>query len=79
MTHNLKILYLYAQLHFRGLKDWELREFDRPFAVGDTIRFTVLEFGFVYYRKITHIYSDPSFGLADNYIIISISNQEEKL
>ena len=69
-THHLKIKYEYAQLQFRGLKDWELRKNDRDFKAGDTIIFSVLEFGFMYSRKITNVFDD--FGLQKGYAILSL-------
>jgi ASC-1-like (ASCH) protein len=70
MTHDLKIKYEFAQLHFQGKKDWELRLNDRDFKTGDLIRFTVLEIGFVYTRTIEAIFND--FGLQENYVILSL-------
>jgi len=73
MIHHLKIKYEYAVLHFRGVKDWEIRKFDRLFKVGDTIQFTVIEFDFVYSRTITNLYTQTDHGLKEDYLIISIS------
>ena len=76
MPHDLKIKYEFAQLHFQGKKNWELRKNDRGFKVGDLIRFTVIEFGFMYTRKITHIYQSTEYGLNEDYVILSIDNTE---
>jgi hypothetical protein len=73
MQHDLKIKYEFAQLHFQGKKDWQIRLNDRGFKTGDWIRFTVLEFGFVYSRQITNVFE--GVGLHDNYVILSIKNQ----
>jgi ASC-1-like (ASCH) protein len=70
MTHNLKIKDEFAQLHFQGKKDWELRINDRDFKTGDLIQFTIVEFGFVYTRTIEAIFND--FGLQKNYVILSL-------
>lgn len=73
MTHELKIKYEFAQLNHQGKKDWELRKNDRDFKVGDIIRFTVIEFGFFYTRKITVVFSSKEYGLQEGYVILSIS------
>ncbi|PWA09525.1 DUF3850 domain-containing protein [Flavobacterium laiguense] len=72
MQHDLKIKYEFAQLHFQGKKDWEIRLNDRDFKTGDWVQFTVLEFGFVYSRQITNVFE--GFGLEKNYVILSIKN-----
>jgi hypothetical protein len=36
MTHDLKIKYEFAQLHFNEKKEWELRKNDRDFKDGDS-------------------------------------------
>ncbi|WP_158728623.1 DUF3850 domain-containing protein [Flavobacterium sp. I-STPA6A] len=75
-THDLKIKYEFAQLHFIGKKNWELRKNDRDFQVGDLIRFTVVEFGFKYIRRITHVLENTDYGLQEGYVILSIDNTE---
>lgn len=74
MPHDLKIKYEFAKLHFEGRKDWEIRKNDRDFKVGDLIRFTVVEFGFIYTRIITHVYKDAEHGLQEGYVILSIKS-----
>lgn len=73
-THHLKIKYEFAQLHFQGKKDWEIRKDDRDFRVGDNIIFSVIEFGFMYSCNITNIFRDTKFGLQEGYVILSIKN-----
>lgn len=73
-THHLKIKYEFAQLHFQGKKDWEIRYNDRDFRTGDTIIFSVLEFGFMYSCTITNVFSDTNFGLKDGWVILTIKN-----
>jgi ASC-1-like (ASCH) protein len=75
MTHQLKIQYQYAKLHFRGLKDWEIRYNDRDFKTGDLIIFSVIEFGFMYSCEITNVYSDTDNGLQEDYVILTIKNK----
>jgi hypothetical protein len=74
-THNLKIKYEFAQLHFQGKKDWELRKDDRDFRTGDTIIFSVIEFGFMYSCTIVNIFRDTQYGLQDGYVILTIKNR----
>lgn len=73
-THQLKIKYEFAQLHFQRKKDWELRKDDRDFRIGDTIIFSVIEFGFMYTCTITNIFRDTEYGLKEGYVILSIKN-----
>ncbi|MDL2141195.1 DUF3850 domain-containing protein [Flavobacterium tructae] len=79
MVHDLKIKYEFAQLHFIGKKNWELRKNDRDFKVGDTIRFTVLEWesssNWKYERTITNVFEDASLGLQEGYVILSIEKE----
>jgi DNA-directed RNA polymerase subunit E'/Rpb7 len=76
MTHNLKIKYEFAKLHFIGKKNWELRKNDRDFKIGDTIQFKIIEFenssDWSYERIITNVFDDTSLGLKDGYVILSI-------
>jgi hypothetical protein len=74
-THYLKIKYEYAQLYFQGKKDWEIRYNDRDFRTGDTIVFTVIEFGFMYSCKIINVFSDTELGLKEDFVILSITNK----
>mgnify|MGYP003612581883 CR=1 FL=1 len=77
MTHDLKIKYEFAKLHFEGRKDWEIRKNDRDFKVGDVIKFKIVEFststGWSYTRKITHVFEDTNFGLQEGYVILSLA------
>lgn len=73
-THHLKIRYEFAQLHFQGKKDWEIRKNDRDFRTGDNIIFSVIEFGFMYSCTIVNIFRDTKNGLQDGYVILSIKN-----
>lgn len=78
--HKLKILERFAELHHLGLKDWELRVKDRPFKVGDTVLFQIVDDNFreltgrEYERKIIYILDGFGCGLTEGYCIISISN-----
>ena len=76
-THDLKINYEFAKLHFEGRKDWEIRKNDRDFKVGDLIKFNIVEFasstGWSYTRKITHVYKEAEYGLEEGYAILSLS------
>lgn len=73
-THHLKIKYEFAKLHFQQNKDWEIRYNDRDFRPGDTIIFSVIEFGFMYTRTITNVFNDTEYGLKDGWVILSIIN-----
>jgi hypothetical protein len=73
-NHRLKIKYEFAQLHFQQKKDGEIRKDDRDFKIGDTIIFSVIEFGFMYSCTITNIFRDTQYGLQDGYVILSIKN-----
>lgn len=73
-THYLKIKYEFAQLHYQGKKDWELRKDDRDFRTGDTVIFSVQEFGFMYSCTISNIFRDAQYGLQEGYVILSIKN-----
>ena len=73
-THHIKIKYEFAQLHFQGKKDWELRYNDRDFRTGDIIVFSVIEFGFMYTCNITNVFRDTQCGLKDDYVILTIKN-----
>ena len=85
MNHILKINYEFAQLHFLGLKDWEIRKNDKDFKVGDTIEFQITELENssnwvfqrvrTYKRIITNVFKDPEqkFGLQPDHVILSIA------
>lgn len=73
-THHLKIKYEFAKLHFEQNKDWEIRYNDRDYRIGETIIFSVIEFGFMYSCTITNIFSDTAFGLKEGWVILSIEN-----
>ncbi|MBA0884935.1 DUF3850 domain-containing protein [Flavobacterium undicola] len=79
MTHDLKIKYEFAQLHFIGKKNWELRKNDRDFKAGDIIRFKIIEFEdtskWSYTRTITNVFEDTNYGLQEGYVILSIEKQ----
>lgn len=90
MNHILKINYEFAQLHFLGLKDWEIRKNDKDFKVGDTIQFQIIELenskSWVsedmksYKRIVTNVFSDPEqkFGLQPDHVILSIAKTTQK-
>ena len=90
MNHILKINYEFAQLHFLGFKDWEIRKNDKDFKVGDTIEFDIIELENsenwvsekirTYKRIVTNVFKDPEqkFGLIPGYVILSITKTPQK-
>lgn len=76
--HELKILPRWFNELYAG-KDFELRKYDRPFAVGDTLilrewdgeKYT----GAKAKRKIKYIYTgDGNYGLEEGYCILGLRN-----
>ena len=75
MTHDLKILPSYFDAVLSGDKTFELRRFDRPYAVGDILHLREFRDGLYTGRcadfEVTYILADSSFGLA-GYCIMAI-------
>ena len=75
--HDLKILTQHFVDVKSGRKKAELRKNDRDFAVGDMLilrEWTGTEYtGRRVIVKITHILQNCGFGLADDYVILSIT------
>lgn len=78
-THELKILPHYYISVMCGAKPFEIRKFDRPFEVGDFIKFIVVNDSGSSFRteniyKITYVLSNCSeYGLKDGYCILGIA------
>ncbi len=76
-THTLKIREDYARAHLSGLKPWELRKNDRNFKIGDFINFEAIndkgEIVIIYKQKIVYLFKGGQYGLADDYVIFSLS------
>ena len=77
MEHELKILPQYFEEVWSDDKRFELREDDRDYKVGDTLR--LLEFDYGTYtgrecnREITYILRDSvQYGLKEGFVILSI-------
>lgn len=77
-THSLKLWpEYYAEVH-AGTKKFELRNNDRDFKVGDTVFLeewspdTKEYTGRKLMCTITYVLKGPTFGLAENYVILSI-------
>lgn len=77
-THELKIKPNYYISVMSGVKNFELRKFDRDYEVGDLIKFIVIndngqafKSNIVY--KITYILCNcEQYGLKDGYCIMGI-------
>ena len=76
MVHSLKISPTYYDAVEHGLKPFEVRKKDRPFAVGDTVilyeydeRYT----GRALHRIITYILDDPKY-CKEGHVIFSLSD-----
>jgi hypothetical protein len=79
MTHELKILAKYAELHLTNKKNWELRKNDRGFKAGDKVNFTIVTEDFErvlytgsYLRDIDYVFEGGNYGLEKGYCILSI-------
>jgi hypothetical protein len=78
-THELKTIEPYfLQLHL-GVKDFELRKFDRDYKVGDTLilkQYNAVKRTFTgqsVIREIKYILTDATqFGLMDGYCILGL-------
>ena len=84
MTHELKTWTEYYESLEKGIKTFELRKDDRPFAALDTLiaqewdnikkEYTGKEISFI----ITYILRDcPEFGLKKGYVILGIQPKRE--
>lgn len=85
MTHALKTWPKYYQEITSGDKTFELRKFDRPFKVGDTLLLQEFEprtdgYGYTgneIKKVITHIlYNADELGLMKDYAILSFKDIE---
>lgn len=74
VIHQLKIKQQYAIKYYEGLKPWEIRKNDRDFKVGDFIDFTIIENSCVYRRKILYVFLGGSYGLSDDYVILTLEH-----
>lgn len=80
MTHALKTWPAYYTLVENGTKNFEIREMDRPFKVGDTVilqewnpetkQYTGKECTY----KIGFIFEGPGFGLKSGYCVMSLTD-----
>jgi hypothetical protein len=84
MTHALKTWPEYFKLIENGSKNFELREADRPFEVGDKIILQEYDpdnkcyTGNEIEKRINYILYGPSFGLKKGHCIISLNNEYGK-
>jgi len=76
-VHELKTLPEYFEAVFMGKKNFEIRENDRDFKVGDFV--TLMEYdaktgytGKKLSRRITYIFKGGNYGLHENFVILSI-------
>lgn len=80
MNHNLKILPNYFDLQQAGQKNWEVRNNDRNFHVGDIL--TLNEWNKKEYTgrtlnvEVTFVY-ESSLTLKKGYVILSTKRVEE--
>ena len=79
-THELKTIEPYYLKVYLGLKNFELRKFDRDYKVGDTLILKQYNAenktytGQFMTRKITYILSDATqFGLMEGYCILGLN------
>lgn len=76
VVHELKILPGYYDAVVSGVKSFELRKADRPFAVGDRLRLREFRDGLFTGRKadfeVVYILPGGSYGLAADYCVMSI-------
>ncbi len=83
MIHDLKTWPEYFEEVRKGTKEFEIRKYDRPFKVGDTLvlreyysllkRYT----GKAIQVRVSYILYGPGFGIEPGYCIMSIGNQEK--
>ena len=83
MNHYLKIREEYADAVLSGEKSFEVRENDRGYQKGDTVRFHVIA---EYNLPVRHPLNDRTFlityvlsgwGLKDNWVAFSIKRVDE--
>ncbi len=78
MTHELKILPEYFKDVRSGLKNFEIRQNDRDFKVGDTLVLQEYFAGEGYtgrkvIKKIKYVFEgDGSFGLSKEYCVLGL-------
>lgn len=86
--HELKTMDTYFQAVLSHEKNFEIRKNDRDFKVGDAlilveikavqksgdVKYTSLFTGRVLLKKITYIFEGGSYGLAPDYVILSIGD-----
>lgn len=75
--HELKILPEYFEAVKDGRKTWEIRKDDRGYKDGDILFLREYEkgryTGRYCFKNVTYIYrGDGTFGLSDDYVIMSI-------
>lgn len=82
-THQLKTWPEYFEAVSRGEKPFEVRKFDRPFAVGDVLElqefvpgvdggFTGREFD----ARVTYLLSGGQFGVEPGYCVLGLAPLE---
>lgn len=77
-THELKTLPEYFEEVFRGRKNFEIRQNDRDFKVGDYVELQEYDLnkGFTgrkLSRQITYIFKGGKYGLDGNFVCLAIS------
>jgi len=77
MTHELKTIQPYFNDVLNGKKTFEIRKFDRPYKVGDSIKLIEWDVNLqrcmpnFTYKTISYVLSDAvEFGLIDGYCIL---------
>jgi Domain of unknown function (DUF3850) len=82
MTHALKTWPEYFQAVLKGDKTFEVRLFDRPFKVGETLllqewdNFNKCYTGDEVEREITYILEGGQFGIEAGYMVMGIKEKE---
>lgn len=71
-THTLEIEQQYLIELIAGAKTFEIRRVsdERAFVVGDVLRFR--HDGYVYDFEVTYIFEGGRFGVADDYVVMSV-------
>lgn len=82
MTHELKILPKWFNDVAAGVKNFEIRRNDRPFAVGDKLLLKEWERGKYTGREITkeitYIYQgDGTYGLSEEFCVLGLKSNPE--
>jgi len=81
ITHHLKTVEPHFTHVATGLKTFDLRKHDRPFAVGDVVDLLQVNgelkpTGRRLQRRITHLLTGPVYGLAEGWCVLSLSREE---